>query len=183
VAPNATIYQFAVDLSDVDRGVYEQLDLRIARHPSETLRYVLTRLFAYCLSYEPGIAFSKDGIASTDEPPLAVRDATGLLSAWIEVGAPSADRLHKALKAAPRVELYSAAPLEQLRREAAARAIHKLDSLAVWLLAPAFLDALAELVEKRTTLQLTRTDESLYVTVHGRTLESALERASLAPEE
>src|SRR5690242_8342875 len=144
MALTATIYHLHVDLSDVDRGVYEALDLRLARHPSETMRYMLVRTLGYCLSYEEGIAFSKGGLSSTEEPPLSVRDATGLLQAWIEVGAPSAERLHKAAKAAPRVALFTAAPLAQLQREAATRAIHRVESIEVWLLETRFLDALEE---------------------------------------
>src|SRR6185369_5785013 len=74
LAPNATLYHVKLTLSDVDRGVYEPLDLRLARHPSESLRYLVTRLLAYALSYEEGIAFSKGGVSSTDEPPVVVRD-------------------------------------------------------------------------------------------------------------
>src|SRR5215510_2658711 len=111
MALQATVYHLQIELSDVDRGVYESLDLRLARHPSESMRYLLTRTLAYCLSYEEGILFSKEGIASTEEPPIAVRDPTGLLLAWIEIGSPSAERLHKATKAAKRVALFSSAPL------------------------------------------------------------------------
>src|SRR5262245_43082790 len=98
MALTATIHHFEIALSDVDRGVYETLDLRVARHPSESARYLFTRTLAYCLSYEEGIAFSKGGISSTDEAPITVRDLTGVLRAWIEIGSPSAERLHKAAK-------------------------------------------------------------------------------------
>src|SRR5215216_4645254 len=102
MALQATMHNVELAVSDVDRGVYEALDLRVAQHPSETMRYLVTRLFAYCLSYEDGIAFSKGGLSDTDEPPIAVRDPTGVFLAWIDVGAPSAERLHKASKAARR---------------------------------------------------------------------------------
>src|SRR5882724_1455887 len=118
MALTATIYHFQITLSDVDRSVYEALDLRVARHPSETMRYLVTRTLAYCLSYEDGIAFSKAGVSSADEPPLAVHDPTGGLVAWIDVGAPSADRLHKAAKAAKRVALFTHVDISQLRKEA-----------------------------------------------------------------
>src|SRR5690606_21294072 len=107
MAAGTTIHHLLVNVSDVDRGVYEALDLRVARHPSETMRWLLTRTLAYCLSHGEGIAFSKGGLSDTDGPPLAVHDATGKLLAWIEIGAPSADRLHKAAKAAPRVALFT----------------------------------------------------------------------------
>ena len=91
MALTATMHHFQITLSDVDRGVYESLDLRVARHPSETMRYLVTRTLAYCLSYEEGIAFSKGGLSSAEEAPISVRDRTGVLRAWIDVGAPSAE--------------------------------------------------------------------------------------------
>ena len=119
MALTATLHRFAIQLSDVDRGVYESIDLRLARHPSESERYLWTRTIAYCLEYEPAqaegsaprserrIAFSKGGLSATDEPPVSVRDPTGRLLVWIDVGSPSAERLHKAAKLAERVALYT----------------------------------------------------------------------------
>lgn len=179
MALTATVYHLPVQLSDVDRGVYESLDLRLARHPSETMRYLLTRLCAYCLSYEEGIAFSKGGLSSTDEPPLSVHDATGLLRAWIDVGFPSADRLHKATKAAPRVVLYTHVEEHLLRKEARERVIHKVEQIEVWRLEPSFLQALEEKVTRNTKLDLLRSDGVLYVTAGGTTLETSLMRGSL----
>ena len=92
MALGATIHTFAVQLADVDRGVYEDLTVRVARHPSETETFMMTRVLAYCLEFEEGIAFS-EGISKADEPAVLVRDLTGRLIAWIEVGAPDADRL------------------------------------------------------------------------------------------
>lgn len=179
MALTATLYHLHVNLSDVDRGVYEALDLRVARHPSESMRFMLTRTLAYCLSYAEGIAFSKDGIATTDEPPIAVHDPTGLLLEWIDVGSPSAERLHKATKAARRVSLFTSTPLTQLRRDAANRAIHKAETIAVWQLEPAFLDALEAKIDRRCSLELVRTDGHLYVNVGGDAIEGAIGRGSL----
>ena len=179
MALTATIYHLEIALSDVDRGVYESLDLRLARHPSETMRYLLTRTFAYCLSYEEGIAFSKAGLSSDDEPPISIRDLTGLLRAWIDIGAPSAERLHKASKAAPRVALYTHADLGLLRREAGSRAIHRVEDIAVWRVEGSFLDGLEAKVDRHTKLGLLRTDGVLYATVGEKTLEGTVTRASL----
>ena len=87
MAQTATIYNLSIDLSDVDRGVYEQLDVRIARHPSETAEYMLVRVLAYCLEFQDGI-FLTEGVASADEPAILIRDMTGQITAWIEVGLP-----------------------------------------------------------------------------------------------
>src|ERR1041384_5848569 len=114
MALSATVYHLQIDLSDVDRNVYQQLDLRIARHPSETMRYLLARTLAYALLHEEGIAFSKGGLSDPDEPALSIRDLQGNLRAWIEIGAPSAERLHKASKASPRVAVFTYANPELL---------------------------------------------------------------------
>src|SRR4051812_31026639 len=106
MALTATMYNFAIELADMDRGVYDTLSFKAACQPSETEDYLMTRVLAYCLEYAPGIAFSR-GIAEPDEPAIAVRDMTGALVSWIEVGAPDAARLHKASKASPRVAVYT----------------------------------------------------------------------------
>jgi uncharacterized protein YaeQ len=179
VAAQATIHRFVVQLSDVDRQVYEAIDVRVARHPSESLRYLLTRTLAYALSYEEGIAFSKGGISQTDEPPVSVRDATGVLRAWIDIGMPSAERLHKASKAAGRVALFTHVELGLLQREAASRAIHKVESIEVWRIETALLDRLEAKVDRHTNLELLRNDGRLYVTVGGETLEGEIAKVSL----
>src|SRR5260221_10146007 len=97
MALTATMYRFTVQLSDVDRSVYETLELHVARQPSETAEYMLTRVLAYCLEYTEGIELT-EGVASGDEPAVLVRDLTGRVLAWIEVGAPDADRLHAAAR-------------------------------------------------------------------------------------
>ncbi len=84
-----------MQLSHVDRGVYEALELRVARHPSESEEFLCARVLAYCLEQREGLAFSR-GLADPDQPALEVRDLTGALQAWIEVGAPDAARLHRA---------------------------------------------------------------------------------------
>ena len=179
MAAQATIYRFLVALSDVDRQVYESLDLRVACHPSETLRYLLTRTLAYALSYEDGIAFSKGGLSQTEEPPIAVRERTGVLRAWIDVGAPSADRLHKATKAADRVSIFTHSDLTLLRREAAARAIHKVETIEVWRIDQALLDAMEPKIDRHTSMDVMRNDGQLYVTIDGVTLDGAITRGTL----
>lgn len=179
MALTATMYHFEVTLSDVERSVYTELDLRVARHPSETFRYLMTRTLAYCLSYEEGIAFSKGGISSTDEPPVSIRDRTGALEAWIDVGAPSAERLHKACKAAPRVALFSHTDRALLRKEAASRPVHRLAEVELYFIEPAFLDGLEASIGRNTRFELVRSEGTLYLTVAGHMSETALERESL----
>ena len=96
MALSSTLYRLRIELSDVDRGVYESLDLRVARHPSEGADRLVARVLAYALLYEPGLEFGK-GLSDADEPALSTHDLTGQLTHWIDVGTPSADRIHIAI--------------------------------------------------------------------------------------
>lgn len=179
MALGATVYRFRIDLSDVDRGVYEALDLRVARHPSESMPYLLTRIFAYCLCHEEGIAFSRGGLSSTDEPPLSVRDAQGNLRVWIEVGTPSADRMHKASKAAPRLVVFTHNDPALLRRAARERDIHRVDAIEVYAVEAALLAALEPLVDRNSEWTVVRTEGMLYVTVGDAALSGTVTRVEL----
>jgi uncharacterized protein YaeQ len=178
VALTATIYSFSIQLADVDRGVYEALEFKAARHPSESAEYLVTRVLAYCLEYAEGIAFSR-GLSDPDEPALAVRDLTGALRAWIEIGAPDAARLHKASKAAPRVALYTHRPPDQIRKLLAGERIHRAEALDLVALDREFVAALVQRLERRMKFDLSVTDRHLFLTLGDTTLSGALEPISL----
>ncbi|MCC7072619.1 MAG: YaeQ family protein [Deltaproteobacteria bacterium] len=183
MALQATPYRFSVQLAHVDRALYVDLDVKMARHPSETERSLLLRLLAYCLLHEEGISFSKGGLSSPDEPALSVRTLDGRLTTWVEIGSPSGERLHKAAKAAPRVVLFTHADPALLVGALAKEKIHKRELIEVWHLAPAFLDELAAQVGDRgARLELTITEGQLFVGVGGATITGALERVALAHE-
>jgi uncharacterized protein YaeQ len=182
MALNSTVYNFDVQLSDVDRGVYETLALRVARHPSETEEYLVTRVLAYCLEYAEGIAFSK-GLADPDEPAIVVRDLTGALQTWVEIGAPTAERLHKASKASPRVVVYTHKDAERLVQQLSSDRIHKAESIEVRAVDRTLLAGLVERLDRRNAWELAVTDGHLYLTVSGVTLDGAVERHSLTTPE
>ncbi len=179
MALTATIHNFDIQLSDVDRGVYETLALRVARHPSETEDYLLTRVLAYCLEYGEGIAFSK-GLSEPDEPAISIRDLTGALRAWIEVGAPDAARLHKASKAAPRVAVYMHKDPVNFLRQLAGERIHRADALELLAIDRVLLDALLARLDRRVAFDLSVTDGDLYLTIGGETISGRVQRFSLA---
>jgi uncharacterized protein YaeQ len=174
VALSATVYVFTVRVADADRGLYETLELRVARHPSETAEYLVARLLAYCLEYTEGIAFSR-GLADPDEPAIAVRDLTGALQTWIDIGTPEAARLHKACKAAPRVAVYvhreSVAWLARLEGER----IHRAEHLELYLLDRELVAAIAARLERRMEFDLSVSERTLYVSFADETLSSVVE--------
>jgi uncharacterized protein YaeQ len=180
MAIGASIYHFAVELSDVDRGQYASLDLRLARHPSESLRYLLTRTLAYCLCHAPGIGFSKGGLSDAAEPPVSIRDAGGNIATWIDVGAPSAKRLHKASKSAEHVVLFTHVERELLLKEARSSHIHRLGAIQVWPIEQNFLSQVEAKLSRKLQFSLTRSDATLYLELAGETLHTSLVCSSLS---
>ena len=175
MALGATLYNLTLEIADVDRGVYETVELPVARHPSETAEYMLTRVLAYALEYEDGITMT-GGVSSGDEPAVAVRDPTGRLIAWIDVGMPDAARLHRASKAAGRVAVYTHRDARQLLAQLTGRKIHRAADIPILAFERAFVEDVAALVDRRTTLALSVTEGELYVQIGDRTLQSAVTR-------
>ena len=179
MAAGAVMYTFTGQLADVDRGVYEELSLRVARHPSETDAYMVTRVLAYCLEHEEGIAFS-EGVSSTDEPAVFVRDRTGRLTAWIEVGAPDAARLHHGSKLADRTSVYTHRDPAKVLSAWAGKRIHESDRIVLHSFDPGFIDAAVAAVERRNTLTVSRTEGQLYLDLNGVSLSSLIHDHALA---
>jgi uncharacterized protein YaeQ len=175
VALSSTIHQFSVQLSHVDRGVYETLDLRVARHPSESEEFMCARVLVYCLEQQEGLAFSK-GLADADQPALEVRDLTGGLVAWIEVGAPDAARLHRASKAARRVAVYTHRDVERYWASLAGERIHRANALELCGIAGAPLATLVARLERRNVFDLSVADDVMYLTMGGEVVEGPVER-------
>jgi len=148
LALSALVYTFEVQLSNVDRHVYESLSFKAAQHPSETDEFLLARVLAYCLEFQEGIAFSR-GLAEPDEPAVAVRDLTGALRCWIDVGSPDAARLHKASKMSPRLVIYTHKDPQQLLRQLAGERIHRREHLEIVALDRGLMAALAQRLERR----------------------------------
>lgn len=176
MALGATIYTFEIELADADRAVYETLNLRIAQHPSETTDYLLTRVIAYCLEYTEGIAFSR-GLSDPDDPAIAIRDLTGALQAWIDIGLPEPERLHRASKDAPRVVVYTHRDPEQWAARLAAAKIRRGDQVEVYALDRAWLSQLAARLERRMRLSLARSGGEIYLTVGDAMFSTVLARS------
>ena len=179
MALSATVYVFKVRVADADRGLYETLELRLARHPSESAEFLVARLLAYCLEYTEGIVFSK-GLSDPDEPAIAVYDLTGALQTWIDIGLPEPARLHKASKSAARVVVYVHREAEAWLARLAEERIHRADALEIRLFDRELMAALAARLERRMDFDLSVAERTLYVSFADETLSSALELRRLA---
>ncbi len=179
MATGSTLYRIEVSLSDLDAGAYSSLTIRVAQHSSEDAARVVARVLAYCFAYEEGLSFGR-GLDEPDEPALVLHDATGNLDHWIDVGHPSADRLHRASKAARRVTVLCHKSPDGLLRERAKRPIHRADALAVWLVAPELVQSVAEKLERSSEWSIVRTGEELLISIGEASFSGAFVQTTLA---
>ncbi len=178
MALTATIYNFDIDLADSDRGVYETLALRVAQHPSESEEYLVARLLAYCLEYAEGIGFSS-GLSDPDEPTLAVRDLTGAIRVWIEIGSPDAARLHKASKAADRAVVYTHKDPVQLLKQLEGARVHRADDVEIYSFDRALIGAFVAKLERRMAMAISVSDRHVLVAFDGGVIEGDVTRHRL----
>ena len=92
MALQSTPYKVELNLTDLDRGVYENLRFTVAKHPSETEERMAVRLIAYALFYHAQLAFGR-GLSDVDEPALWEKSLDDRVLHWIEVGQPDAERI------------------------------------------------------------------------------------------
>ncbi|WP_419190875.1 YaeQ family protein [Saltatorellus ferox] len=174
----STIYRFQVDLSDIDRGVYETLDLRVARHASEDDERMVVRVLARVLAHEEGMEFGR-GLSDPNDAGLWTHDHTGQVVTWIDVGLPAAERLHRASKHCPRVLIFTHKPEEMLLKEWRSRKIHRADKIEVHQLPAEFVEALAKSIERRNTWYVTIHDHVLSVGVGDEVFEGHVDDVDL----
>ncbi len=164
MALTATIFNFDVDLADSDRGVYETLALRVAQHPSESDEYLIARVLAYLLEYAEGIEFSR-GVSDPDEPVIAIRDLTGKIQCWIDIGTPEGARLHKASKATGRVVVYCHKDPGQWLKQLADVKIHRAGTLELYAFDRALIADLVARLDRRMSFAVSISGRELFVAI------------------
>jgi uncharacterized protein YaeQ len=174
------IHRFEIALADVDRGIYRDLDLRVARHPSEDVPYLLTRVLAFALECGDGLEFSK-GLCDGEQPALWQKDPQGRLLAWIEVGSPLPERLHRASKACDRVVVYCHRRPDLLLQRCAKERVHRAHAIRVVHVPAALLDALADRLDRSNRWDLSVHEGRATVVVGSDAFEGAFPSGPLGP--
>ena len=174
MSQGTTVYRFQLEISDVDRSVYETVDLRLAKHASESNAFLLSRLIAYALNLSDGLAFSPKGLGDPDIPCISSDDPRGGKNLWIEIGNPSAARLHKASKAARKVRVYTYKSPEALVRELQGEKIHHLEQIELYYFKSEFLEELENALDRDNSWTLLRDQESLAVHIGDHIIQGEL---------
>jgi uncharacterized protein YaeQ len=177
MAIKATIYKAEINVSDIDRGLYADYPVTIARHPSETDERMLIRLLAFTLNVPPDrdhgdLEFAKD-IWDADEPSLWQKDYTGEIVHWIEVGQPDEKRIVRATARVGRVSVYSFSASTPIWWKGLEPRLARLRNLSVWQIPAEQSQALAALAQRTMSLQVTVQDGAIWVGDGTRSIEVA----------
>lgn len=167
------VFKATIQLSDVDRGVYETLQATVAQHPSETDERLVARLMAYAIFHEPELTFTK-GISATDEPDLWVKGADGRVRFWVEVGLPEPDRIIKASRHSERVALLACGRALASWEQQHLPKLEKLANLTVINIDQALINKLAAQLERSISWSVTITEGIFYLTIAEETMETAI---------
>lgn len=178
VSLTATLYRFQIELSDIDRGLYESLDLRVACHPSEDAQRMVVRVLARAIAHEEGLDFGR-GLSQAEDPALWNRSGHGDVALWIDVGMPTAERLHRASKRADRVMIFTDKAEAPLRKEWSTRAIHGADRIELVRLPAELVSELASQLDRNMQWYLTLQDGALSIADGDRSCSGAIERLTL----
>jgi uncharacterized protein YaeQ len=167
MALKATIFKASLQIADMDRNVYVDHNLTLARHPSETDERMMIRLLALALNLPADtdhgtLEFAK-GLWDVDEPELWHKDLTGRIRHWIEVGQPDEKRLMKASGRADRVSVFSYSPGTLIWWEGIQTRITRARNVEVWQIDAAQSQALAGIARRSMQLQLSVQDGTVWV--------------------
>lgn len=174
MALTATLYRFKIDLSDVDRNLYQTLEFRAAMHPSEAVPFFITRILAYCLNYQEGLEFTA-GISEPDDPAIRVIGLTGQMELWIDIGNPAAKRIHKASKSVKQVKIYTHKDIRKLVEELKEEKVHRLEELGLFSIDQKFLTALGATLERDNQWEMTLNEGELYIGVGKESFQTRIE--------
>ena len=180
MALKATIYKAQLQLADMDRSIYGDHSVTIARHPSETDERMMIRLLAFALSvpaddHDGALEFAKD-LWDTDEPSLWQKDLTGQILQWIDIGQPDDKRLMKASPRAEKVSVYSFSHSTPIWWSGIATKITRASNIAVWQIPAEQSQALAALAQRTMQLQVTVQDGIVWVGDGSHSIEIAPQR-------
>jgi len=176
----STVYKASIQLSDVDRGVYESLQATVARHPSETEERLVARLLAFAIFHEPELTFTK-GICAADEPDLWVKGGDDRVRFWVEVGLPEADRIIRASRHSERVALLAYGRALAGWDQQNLPKLEKIANLTVISIDQGLINRLAAQLERSINWSITITEGTFYLTIGEESMEAAiqLKRGSL----
>jgi uncharacterized protein YaeQ len=171
------LFRFNINLADSDKGVYETLELRVDRHQSETDEYMLARVLAYSLEYQPYLKMGP-GLSLGEEPSVTLMSDDGRSLLWVDIGLPTPERLQRAIRISDRVIIYAhrgTTTVDALSEQFAGKNVDFV------VLDPTFLSELAANIKRQNAWDITIAGGTIYVVGEGFAFDDAPVRTTLNP--
>lgn len=170
MAQSATIFKAHLQISDMDRHYYDEHQLTLARHPSETDERMMVRLLAFALHADDHLSFTR-GLCDDEEPALWQKSLSDEIELWIDVGLPDERRLRKACTRAARVCLYIYGGRNaELWWQRNIDKLLRFNNLSVIEIPEVACNALATLVQRSMQLQCTIQDGEFWLSCGDQTI-------------
>lgn len=163
MALKATIFKADLQIADMDRNYYQDHALTLARHPSETDERMMVRLLAFAIHADEALTFTK-GLFDTEEPDLWLKDLTGAIQLWIEVGQPDEKRILKACGRSEHVYVYSYGSTSHLWWKQIANKVERAKNLTVIHLPSDAAIDMSKMAQRNMQLQCTIQDGQIWLT-------------------
>ncbi len=163
MAQKATVFKASIQLADMDRSLYQDYDLTIARHPSENDERMMVRILAFCLQACDGLAFTK-GLSTDNEPDLWAKNMSDDIELWVDLGQPDERRIRKACGRARQVVIYSyGGNSTQVWWQQNQSKLERYNNLTVYALDREATQAMAQLAQRSMRLQCSIQDGQLWL--------------------
>ena len=171
----ATIFKAEISISDMDRNYYQDHNLTLARHPSETDERMMLRIVAFIQNAHEFLSFSK-GISDDDEPDLWQKNYSDQIELWIELGQPSEQRIKKGCNQAEKMMIYSYADNSfTVWWSKEKNKLSQRKNLSVVTLPPELATQLSELTERNMQIQVTIQDGQMWLNINNQNIEVSSE--------
>ncbi len=163
MALKATIYKATISISDLDNHYYDELNLTIAQHPSESDKRMMVRLVAYILNVQERLEFTK-GLSEEGEPEIWAKNYTDDIELWIDLGRPDETRLRKASHKSQQVIVYSYDDnASSIWWKSIASKVRDYKNLSVYAINDEQVAGIEAMVERTMQLQATIEDGQLWL--------------------
>ncbi len=170
MALKPTIYKLHLDISDLNRGYYDSLNLTIALHPSEKVERMMARIVAYALNARESLSLTK-GLSVVEEPDIWVKTLDDQIKLWIDIGEPSADRVKKSSRQALEVKVYSFNSKSNTWWEQGKRQFQTFKNVRFYQLDWQGIQELGKMTKRNMDWSMTVSDKTVYIATENQSCE------------
>ena len=175
MALKPTIYKLHLNISDLNRGYYDAINLTIALHPSEKVERMMARIVAYALNAQENLSLTK-GLSVVEEPDIWLKTLDDQVKLWIDIGEPSADRIKKSSRLASEVRVYSFNSKSDTWWEQGKSQFQVFKNVKFYQFNWQHIQELSQMVERNMDWSMSISDDTIYVSTENETFELQIKK-------